>query len=348
MYKAIKKFLFLFDAERVHSCVEFFANPISHCPFLMNFTAKRTMFSDEILEQKIFDKDFLNPVGIAGGFDKDAKMARLLTYLGFGFLEVGTVTPKPQKGNEKPRLFRHIEQKSLQNAMGFNNAGLKDLRKRLSQLSPFVVPIGVNIGKNKDTNDDLGDYESLVEGFSEYASYFVINISSPNTKGLRDLLRGDFAPDLTKKLKERTKKPILLKLSPDQDIDEAKNLCSRLIDAGIDGLIINNTSSDLSLVSDAKEHGGISGQAIKEKSFEFFKSIAKEFFGKTLLVSVGGIDSGDEAYRRVRMGANLVQIYTALVFEGPKIVYKINQELAKNLRRDGFEHISQAVGIDID
>jgi len=287
-------------------------------------------------------------VGLAAGFDKDAEMIRAMTALGFGYTEVGTVTPKPQPGNAKPRLWRHVKEESLQNAMGFNNKGSFYMQQKLKKRYPYVTPIGVNIGKNKVTpeSEALKDYEHGIKAFRDLCDYLVINISSPNTPGLRDLQNERFIDALFEMGKSLTDKPILLKIAPDMSKEQAVALCARAVEAGADGIIATNTSIDYSPVRDPKSVGGISGRVIREKSFEIFDAIARELYGKTVLISVGGIDSGYEAYRRIRAGANLVQVLTGLIFKGPEVAGNINRTLIKLLEKDGFKSITEAIGAD--
>lgn len=344
----IKKLLFKIDPEKVHTSVERLMPLMANCLVTPNAFAKRCIFSDEVLEQELFGRKFYNPIGLAAGYDKDAKMLPFLPALGFGYVEVGTVTPLPQAGNPKPRLFRHPEEEALQNAMGFNNGGMEAMAKRLEKITPFSIPVGVNIGKNKLTEAEkaIEDYKKLITRLESYGDYIIVNISSPNTPGLRDLQNEKFITELFNSAKELTKKPIMLKIAPDLEVQDALDITTVAVDAGADGIIATNTTNDYSLVKNPKDVGGISGKVLKEKSFQLFDELAKELFGKTTLISVGGIDSGDEAYRRIRAGASLVQVYTALIYQGPTLMYKINQDLTKNLKRDGFSSITEAIGAD--
>ncbi|MGM0623676.1 MAG: dihydroorotate dehydrogenase (quinone), partial [Campylobacterota bacterium] len=214
---------------------------------------------------------------------------------------------------------------------------------------PFATPIGVNVGKNKTTpdNEALHDYETLFKAFEDTGDYLVVNISSPNTPGLRDLQNEEFIKALFAKGKAITQKPILLKIAPDMEAKDAIDLCQVAVEAGAAGIIATNTTIDYSLSKQPKEKGGISGALLKQKSYELFKAIAKELYGQTLLISVGGIDSGDEAYRRIKAGASLVQVYSALIYEGPALVRNINTRLLELLQEDGYTHISQAIGADL-
>lgn len=349
-YEMIKPLLFKLSPEHAHALVEYSLRALNvSFPGALSFLVYKYIVDDESLRQNLLGLDFNNPVGLAGGFDKNATMIRPLSALGFGFLEVGTFTPKPQEGNEKPRLFRLVKQESIQNAMGFNNEGAEKIALRLAKTYPFVLPLGVNIGKNKITPNDkaLEDYFTLFRDFKDLCDYFIVNISSPNTKNLRELQNDDFLNTLLEEAKKITSKPILIKIAPDMKIDDALNLCENAIKKGADGFILANTSVDYSLLDNNRTFGGISGRLITEKSGIFFKEVAKILFGKTLLIASGGIDSADIAYERIKNGANLVQVYTALIFKGPSLVKNINQNLIELLRKDGFLHISEAVGVNL-
>jgi len=345
-YNQLKSFLFKLDPENAHHLAELFLKSLDYLPFINNKMSEENFIIDDRLKQKIFDTTFLNPVGLAAGFDKNGSMIKSMPSLGFGYTEVGTITPKPQDGNPKPRLFRHVEEKSLQNAMGFNNKGMLQMERNLKKVIPFVLPVGVNIGKNKTTSDRdaIDDYLKLIKALHSYSSYLVINISSPNTPGLRDLQNENFIKHLFIEAKKLTNKPILLKIAPDMQPNQAIDLCSLAVEYGANGIIATNTTIDYSLVKRPKSVGGISGAVLKDKSFEIFDAIAKELYKKTTLISVGGIDSADEAYKRIKAGASLVQVYSALIFEGPKLVHDINVGLTKLLQQDGFKHISEAIG----
>ncbi|MDD3344086.1 MAG: dihydroorotate dehydrogenase (quinone), partial [Sulfurospirillaceae bacterium] len=212
----------------------------------------------------------------------------------------------------------------------------------------YATPLGANIGKNKTTSSDeaLSDYEKLIKRFESLCDYLVINISSPNTPGLRDLQNDQFIIDLFKMAKNITTKPVLLKIAPDLSISDALQISTTALENGADGIVATNTTIDYSLLKGAKDFGGISGKVLKEKSFILFEALAKEFYGKTSLISVGGIDSADEAYRRIKAGASLVQIYSSFIFKGPSLLKEINNGLIKYMEQDGFNHISEAIGCD--
>ena len=347
-YQSIKPLLFKLDPETAHhvaACVLALPN-ICQLPF-NSFLASH-FIADDMLTQELFGCTFYNPIGLGAGFDKNATMIRGVQILGFGFTEVGTITPKPQEGNPKPRMFRHIEEETLQNAMGFNNEGLLKAQQKLKKLYPFATPIGVNIGKNKLTpeSEAINDYTTLIKALHTLGDYIVINISSPNTPGLRDLQNEEFITRLFAEAKALTNKPILLKIAPDMSLEDAVNLTKMAVEKGADGIIATNTTVDYSLVKHPKEIGGLSGAVLKHKSFEIFEAIAKELYGKTILISVGGIDSAQEAYKRIKAGASLVQIYSGLVFHGPDMVRDINLGLIELLQKDGYTNITQAIGAD--
>ncbi|WP_434658681.1 quinone-dependent dihydroorotate dehydrogenase [Sulfurimonas sp. NW9] len=347
-YESIKPYLFKFQPETAHHIAECVLRLPNICQIPFNFFLESHFINDASLKQEIFGRTFYNPVGLGAGFDKNATMIRGMQILGFGFTEIGTVTPKPQAGNPKPRMFRHVEEQSIQNAMGFNNDGAYKVIKRLKQRTPFTTPIGINIGKNKTTpeKEALNDYTHLIKAFDGLGDYFVINISSPNTPGLRDLQNEAFITNLFTQAKKLTQMPILLKIAPDMEIQDAVNLTKMAVQAGADGIIATNTTIDYSLVKHPKNIGGLSGAVLKEKSFKIFDAIANELYGKTVLISVGGIDSAEEAYKRIRAGASLVQILSGLIFHGPDMIMNINKELIQLLKADGFDNIAQAVGAD--
>ncbi len=347
-YETLKKILFRFDPETAHTLAGFALRASSYCPPLLRHFAERYFVDDAMLHQNHFGKTFRNPVGLGAGFDKNGQYITAMPMLGFGFTEIGTVTPKPQPGNPKPRLFRLVEDRSLQNAMGFNNRGMAYMIEQLEKLYFFDYPIGINIGKNKTVPEEkaIEDYRTLFHAFKPYGDYVVVNISSPNTPGLRDLQNETFVKTLFEEATRITDKPVLLKIAPDMAVEEALHLCQSAIDAGASGIIATNTTIDYTLTPHAKDFGGISGALLKEKSYALFREIGKAFYGKTLLVSVGGIDSAEEAYRRIKAGASLIQVYSMLIYEGPKLIRDINAGLVELLKKEGYTHISEAIGAD--
>jgi len=345
-YESIKPWLFKLEPETAHHLAATFLRLANVCPAAFNHWTQKHFITDPVLEQELFGRTFLNPVGLGAGFDKNATMIRGMQAMGFGFTEIGTVTPKPQPGNPKPRMFRHIEEKTIQNAMGFNNDGMLAVQRRLMERYPFTTPIGVNIGKNKTTSEEdaISDYTTLIKTLHTLGDYLVINISSPNTPGLRDLQNEAFITRLFEEAKALTEKPILLKIAPDMETQQAVDLTAMAVEKGADGIIATNTTIDYSLVREPKEIGGLSGAVLTEKSFQIFDAVAKELYGKTTLVSVGGISTAEEAYRRIKAGASLVQVYSALIFEGPELIRDINLGLIDLIKADGYNSITEAIG----
>jgi dihydroorotate dehydrogenase len=350
MYKKIKPLLLKMDPETAHHIVESILQISRRCPLFFNWMSEKYFVNNEKLHQKIWGLDFKHPIGTAGGFDKNAKMIQALPSLGFAWGEIGAVTPKAQPGNEKPRVWRHIQEEALQNAFGFNNDGVEIISQRLENIYPFILPIGANIGKNKTTTEDkaIEDYKILVKKLKNKVDFFVVNVSSPNTPNLRDLLNEEFISNLFTDLKKLTTKPILMKLSPDMDINFAVNIAKIAVENGADGIIATNTTVDYSLVKNPQNRGGLSGKILKEKSYKMLTALAKELFGKTILISVGGIDSPEEAYKRIKAGASLIQIFTAFIYNGPELIKEINKKIVEFMQKDGYNHISQAIGSDID
>ncbi len=346
VYPLLRRLLFRLDAETSHGIGMAALRTAQAVPGVTAALTRRNLVSPEALRQTLFGREFSNPVGLAAGFDKDAVAVRALAALGFGFVEVGTVTPLPQPGNPRPRLFRHPAERSLQNALGFNNGGLEAMRRRLARLHPFVLPLGVNLGKNKATPPEraLDDYETLLRGLHDLCDYLVVNLSSPNTPGLRDLQNEAFLRAVLGLAAGITTKPVLVKIAPDLTPEQAVALSEVAVEAGAAGIIATNTTVDYSLLPGAKDFGGLSGQVLREKSFAIFEAVARALFGRTVLISVGGIDSGAEAYRRLRAGASLVQIYTALIYEGPSLPRRINEELLRLMERDGAKSIYEIIG----
>lgn len=348
-YETLKKVLFNFEPETAHHLAELGLKALPNIPFLNDYMVKRNFINDPKLKQEIFGVTFSNPVGLGAGFDKNSTMIKSMPALGFGYTEIGTMTPRPQEGNPKPRMFRHIEQKTIQNAMGFNNEGAYAVVKNLKKVYPFTIPVGANIGKNKNTPQEhaLSDYKMLINKFKDISDYLVINISSPNTPNLRDLQNEGFITELFTMAKKLTDKPILLKIAPDMEACVAIDLCNAAINSGAAGIIATNTTIDYSLVPNPKDIGGLSGAVLSQKSYELFQEIAHELFGKTILVSVGGISDAQDAYRRLKAGASLIQCYSGLIFEGPAMVKKINEGILELMKQDGYNHISEVIGADL-
>lgn len=346
VYSLLRRLLFRLDPEAGHAAGMAALRTAQSLPPLRSALARRNRIDDPRLRQTLLGLSFPNPVGLAAGLDKDAVAVPGMAALGFGFLEVGTVTPLPQPGNPRPRLFRFPEARSLQNAMGFNNGGMEAMRRHLEAVYPVGIPLGVNIGKNKATPPEraLDDYETLIRGLAHLADYLVVNLSSPNTPGLRDLQNESFVRSVLATAARITPKPALVKIAPDLDPGVAIDLCEAAVDAGAAGIIATNTTVDYALLPGAKDFGGLSGRVLREKSFRLLEAVARRLFGRTVLISVGGIDSGEEAWRRLRAGASLVQVYTGLIYEGPSLPRRINRELVERMDREGVKGIGEVIG----
>jgi len=347
-YETTKKILFQLNPETAHLVGGLALKALPYAPIILKAIKNHYFVEDDSLTQHLFGRKFANPVGLAAGFDKNGEYITAMPTLGFGFTEIGTITPKAQVGNAQPRLFRLKEDRSIQNAMGFNNRGADFMVKRLNKLYFFDYPIGINIGKNKLTSEEnaLSDYETLLHTFKDYGDYIVINISSPNTPGLRDLQNEEFINALFTMALKITNQPIFLKIAPDMEAQDAIDLCTTAVNAGAAGIIATNTTIDYSVTKHAKDFGGISGALVREKSFKLFQAIGKELYGKTILISVGGIETAEDAYRRIKAGATLIQVYSMLIYNGPKMIKEINEGLIELLKADGYSNISEAIGAD--
>jgi dihydroorotate dehydrogenase len=308
---------------------------------------------DPLLAVTAWGRPFPSPVGLAAGFDKNAEVPDAMLRAGFGFVEIGTVTPRPQAGNARPRLFRLTEDRAVINRMGFPGEGLDAVLRRLRK-RPRVGLVGVNVGANKDSPDRAADYATCVAAMVPWADYLVCNVSSPNTPGLRDLQgRTELLRLLQGALAARGRHgdvPVLVKVAPDLTPGDVEDIAGAALEAGIDGMIVGNTtiSRPETLKSRHRgEGGGLSGAPLRDLSTSILKQAARAVRGRMILVGCGGITSGADAYARIRAGATLVQLYSALVFDGPGLVRRIKAELAALLRRDGFSSVSQAVGADL-
>lgn len=316
--------------------------------------APRPVTDPQNLAVKLWGLDFPNPVGLAAGFDKDAEVCDAMLRYGFGFTEAGTVTPRPQPGNPKPRLFRLTEDEAVINRFGFNSKGLAYAAANLAARKGRSGIVGANVGKNRETADDIGDFEQGVRLLAPLVDYVVVNISSPNTPGLRALQRRSTVISLIERLlKARAEAvpqnppPLIVKIAPDLSQEERIDLAEVAVSSGIDGLMIGNTTlaRPPELRSRfAHEPGGLSGRPLFQPSTEVLAEIYRLTKGRIPLIGVGGIASGADAYAKIRAGASLVQFYSAMVFHGPGLATKIKQELTHLLARDGYRSVSEAVG----
>jgi dihydroorotate dehydrogenase len=304
---------------------------------------------DPILKTRIAGLEMANPVGLAAGLDKNGEALDGLSRLGFGAVECGSVTPRAQAGNPKPRLFRLSEDRAIINRMGFNNEGLEPFAARLAH-RPKRTAIGANLGANKDTEDKAADYVAGLRRLAGLADYFTINISSPNTPGLRALQGREALDDLLGRIHEARPTdgaPVFLKIAPDLIGEEIGMIVEASLAHRIDALIVSNTTLERPSTlksSHAGEAGGLSGAPLKPFAQKALEAAAEAAAGRLPLIAVGGIESGADAYARIRAGASAVQIYSALIYEGPGLVGAIKRDLAARLRADGFAHISEAVG----
>ncbi len=301
---------------------------------------------DPILTTTLAGLALPSPIGLAAGFDKNAEAVGPLSRAGFGFVECGSVTPRPQSGNPKPRLFRLTEDRAVINRMGFNNQGLETFAGHLSA-RPERGVVGANLGANKDTEDKAADYVAGLKRLAGLADYFTVNISSPNTPGLRALQGRAALDDLLGRLAEARKgpEPVLLKIAPDLPEAEIAMIVEACIDHGLEGLIVSNTTldrPDTLRSAQAGEAGGLSGTPLKDKALWALTIASEAAAGRLALIGVGGIGSGADAYARIRAGASAVQLYSALVFEGPGLIGRIKRDLAARLRAEGFSSIAEA------
>ena len=336
MYKLIRSLLFLFDAEVIH---EFSTKLIKHfslIPFSSFIIRKYYQVSDKSLEKELFGIKFKNPVGLAAGFDKNAEYYNEFSNFGFGFIEIGTVTPMPQPGNPKKRIFRLVENKSMINRLGFNNKGLEEIANNLKKERDIIV--GANIGKNFFTDNEEGykDYLKCLSGLHDYVDYFAVNISSPNTKDLRELHNKDLLKPLLQKLMEYNqrkdkRKPILLKISPDLTNNQLNDIISIVLDLKIDGVIATNTSVSREGVTSVykNEEGGLSGKLLNKKSNNIIRYLRKNLDKDFPIIGVGGIMDPEDAIEKINCGADLIQLYTGFIYQGPSLIKKINKLLLK-------------------
>ena len=340
LYSLIRPLVFALDPETAHRTS---LSLLGALPF-----RPRTAEVDPVLSSRVAGLAFPNPVGLAAGFDKDALAPDRMLGFGFGFVEVGTLTPLPQSGNARPRLFRLVEDRAVVNRMGFNNGGQADAHVRLAKRARQGI-VGVNIGANKDAVDRVTDYATGVRAMADVSDYLTVNISSPNTPGLRALQdRSALADLLAGVMAARgvAGPPIFLKVAPDLEPSDVDDITSVAIDAGIDALIVSNTTIGRPPLRSrhACESGGLSGVPLRDLALRRLRDFYTASGGRIPLIGVGGIASAQDAYVRIRAGASLIQLYSALVYEGPGLARRICVELRALLERDGFSNVAQAVG----
>ena len=341
MYKIFRSILFLFDPEKVHYFTSSLLNSLLKLPLVKFIWGKSFIVTDKRLERKVFGLTFKNPVGLAAGFDKNASMYDDLAYCGFGFIEIGTVTPKGQPGNDKPRLFRVKEDEGIINRMGFNNLGVDEVISNLKKKKTDVL-IGGNIGKNKVTPNDkaVEDYIFSFNHLFEYVDYFVVNVSSPNTPNLRELQEKEPLKQLLLALKNENKlkpmpKPILLKIAPDLTNNQLDDIVEIIDEVKLDGVIATNTTISRDKLKTPKVEidkigaGGLSGKPIKDRSTEVIRYLSEKSNKSFPIIGVGGIHSAEDAIEKLEAGASLIQLYSGFIYEGPALVKRINKALLK-------------------
>jgi len=345
MFSKLRPFIFKLDPELAHTLA------IKALKF--NFKSIKNIKKNSSIENTLLGKKFFNPIGIAAGFDKDAEVYNSLFKLGFGFVEVGTITPLKQYGNPKPRVFRLEEDEALINRLGFNNSGADKVSSRII-LNPPNGLFGINIGPNKDSINRLEDYLICFRKFHKLGDYLTINISSPNTENLRSFHDQKELNELLHAIKEekdnlQSNTPIAIKISPDIDEKEMSNIIEIINKYNIDGIIISNTTNqNREKLSDSKKNevGGLSGKPIKDISTNLIKKFHKELNQNITIIGVGGVDSGKSAFEKIVAGASVIQLYTGMIYRGPGIAKEIKKELISILKNEKIRNISEAVGIN--
>jgi len=345
MFSNLRSLIFKLDPETAHN-LAIKSLKFNFVPNVLDVDKNNPLF-----KTKLFNKDLENPIGMAAGFDKNAEVYNSLFKLGFGFVEVGTITPLKQYGNPKPRVFRLVEDEALINRLGFNNLGSKNVVDRIKSNKQAGL-LGINIGPNKDSNNRFEDYLHCFKTFQDLADYITINISSPNTEDLRSFHDQKKLDQLLKSIDKEKKNldskiPIVVKISPDIDDQEIKKITEVLLSNNIEAIIISNTSdSSRDSLNSIQKHqkGGLSGKPIEEKSTRMINKFYKLLNGKIKIIGCGGVDSGKSAYEKFLAGANYVQLYTGMVFRGPNVVNMIKKELKELLIVDGVKNFAEIIG----
>ena len=347
LFNIFKFFLYKIEPEKAHKLSIVLINKyLAKMPLSSNYL-------DKNLYQKIFNLSFDNPLGLAAGFDKNAEIYNQVDKFGFGFTEIGTITPKPQEGNLKPRVFRLIQDKAIINRLGFPNEGMDEITKKMKKNIPKGI-CGVNIGPNKENATSIDDYLLCFDQFFELASYIAINISSPNTPKLRSLHNNEKITELIDAIKKRRAEkksnvPIILKVSPDIEEDKIEGICNILLEKSMDGVILTNTTirNKNSLSSEHRiQDGGLSGEPLNEISNKIIQKFYLRLGRSIPIIGAGGVSSGATAYEKIKSGASLLQLYTALIYEGPYVAKKINKELSNLIKLNGYNNISEVIGIN--
>ncbi|HEV7821658.1 MAG TPA: quinone-dependent dihydroorotate dehydrogenase [Burkholderiales bacterium] len=354
-------FPFRFARPLLHSLDPETAHGATLWALKRGFAGAAEAVDDPILATRVWNLEFKNPLGLAAGFDKDAEVIDAMLALGFGFVEAGTVTPEPQPGNPRPRLFRLDEDEGVINRYGFNSKGLAAFVARLQQRRQRGYAggiVGANVGKNRDVTDAAGDYAKGIAAVAGFADYLVCNLSSPNTPGLRNLQAREQMREVIERVleaRERAsadsgrKPPLLVKVGPDLDDNEIRDIADVALATKIDGLIVGNTTLDRPATlrsRHATQGGGLSGSPLLRKANACLAGMYECIGGSLPLIGCGGVASGAHAYSKIRAGASLVQLYSALVYHGPELITRIKRELSERLRADGFKSVGDAVGAD--
>jgi dihydroorotate dehydrogenase len=363
LYDLARPALFRFDAEKVHEFAVRRMERWATKPRVLKALRSRYFLEDPRLSQELWGLRFPNPVGVAAGFDKNARLVDVLPHLGFGFVEVGTVTSEAQGGNPKPRLFRLPKDRALVNRLGFNNDGADVVAARLAKSGARMVPIGVNVGKARrvPNAEAVQDYLRAFEKLHPYGSYFVVNVSSPNTPGLRELQARDALAEIVRALRQRNAelaratggrpRPLLVKVAPDLQPRELDALVDVAVSERLDGIVATNTTTARPPPLRSKEkrqEGGLSGAPLRERSTEIVRRVHALTEGRMPIIGVGGVFSGEDAWEKITAGASLVQLYTGFIYGGPATASAINESLIELMEQNGYEHLADAVGSAAD
>lgn len=357
----LKPIFFKLDPEKAHHLVVDGLASASRIPGMTSLlNAMYGVPESPELRTELLGLSFPHPVGLAAGLDKNGKAPDAFSSIGLGFAEVGTVTPKGQAGNELPRLFRLPPDEALINRMGFNNDGAEAMAATLAKRKIHRIPIAVNIGKNKVTPNEFAheDYQACIRALYDYGDFFVVNISSPNTQGLRDLQHGEELRKLLGAVMEEIKKQaagrsampknVMVKIAPDMSDEELRHTVATIMDSEVSGIIATNTTLSRNGLThaNAAETGGLSGKPLTSRSTEVIRAVYRQTGGRMPIIGSGGIFTAQDAYDKIRAGASLVEIYTALIYKGPELLRELTTGLKECLRKDGYRHISEAVGAD--
>lgn len=359
LYRSIlRPLLFRLDAEESHRMAFAAMRVADRSPLVKRAIARQCRYRHPALICERFGRRFPNPLGLAAGFDKNAELVTFWAACGFGFVELGTVTAKAQPGNERPRLFRLPADRALINRMGFNNEGASAIRERLEALRPIwderPTPIGINIGKSKVTplEQATDDYLESLAALAAFADYVVVNVSSPNTPGLRELQNRSELETLLAALRPAcAERPLLVKIAPELSESQLADVVELALSLKLDGIVATNTTTERAGLQTTEleligQMGGLSGRPLRERSLAVIAALYKMSEGALPIIGVGGISDGNDAYEAIRAGASLIQIYTGFVYGGPLVVRQILKQLVTRLQADGLEHVDQAIGLD--